>query len=954
MPNLILTTFNCNSIMKHIDIIRGLLKSSDILCLQETLLVEDLSGYLDGIDPRYDFCYTPARTGDHLSAGRPSGGLAIFWPRDLTGHIEPLEFEHDIMGLRLSINERTLLLLNVYLPYERSDTESRDLYQERVSCMVSILDNEMYDDVVVLGDFNAEKSRGGNWNFLDAQLQDFNICQADSVLPSESFTCLSSHSTTSWLDHIFTNNLDIISNVKISYDINSFDHFPLSCMVKNDLPGKTVLNQATPLEFIDWNLFLNANIRQKYKDNLDDILLKFDISKLCCSTKNCRSKVHIDMIDECYPFLVSALKKASQEFRFFRTPQTYIVPGWNTYCKEKYAIARNSFLNWKSQGMPLSGLIFDEMIYNKKVFKAALQYCKDNENNLRKDALLAKFRENDKINFWKEVKKIKGGGRRKPRVIDGRQSDSDIVTVFSDKFRAIYSGGCNRVAPSGESQRQNASLFHIDFDHLSETAASLRIGIGPDGIHLNHLKFASYNFYYYLKNLYNFILTHCHTPSEMLLGCIYPLIKDRHGNISDSNNYRPITASVYLFKLFEKCLYPSLKSGIHLTTNQFGFREGTSCQMAGLVLRETVQSYLDRGSRVYSAFLDMTKAYDNVNHDILIEKVSKLDIPPCITNILKDIYGKQSVVVKYGEAESCRWGLSRGVRQGSVLSPLLFNLYINDLLLSILGSGQGCSLGSARMGIIGYADDLVLLSPAPSGLQDLMDQLVCHLNQLGLALNPTKSMAMIFSRKRKNLLTLFKFFLNNIAIKNVKEVKYLGFIITANLSIVPDINRCKKNFNKQFFSFFMNFKFAHFSTLKFLFKSFCYSFYGSELWCDRRGAVGALKSLAVAYHGGIKRILKVGKRSSSHWACNFLNMPTFIHLANKRLFKFFCNMFHNNSPCTYHIINRLRYSSFAKYTYATARETYQIVDLLDNDFQAVCSRIEYVQCGEHIYGIDYF
>ena len=63
--------------------------------------------------------------------------------------------------------------------------------------MASILDNEMYDDVVVLGDFNSEKSRGGNWNFLDAQLQDFNISQADSVLRSESFTCLSSHSTTS-------------------------------------------------------------------------------------------------------------------------------------------------------------------------------------------------------------------------------------------------------------------------------------------------------------------------------------------------------------------------------------------------------------------------------------------------------------------------------------------------------------------------------------------------------------------------------------------------------------------------------------------------------------------------------------------------------------------------------------------------------------------------------------
>ena len=956
MSSLKLATFNCNSISKHIDLVRKLLKCNDILCVQETLIVDELSGFFDGVDPRFDFCFTPALTGDHMGCGRPSGGLVIFYRQDLGGHAEPIQFEHDILGLRLTVNDRIILILNTYLPYERPDSASKDLYQERVTCIATVLDNENFDDVIILGDFNADKARGGNWNLMMSILEEYHLCQVDSVLPDNSFTYLSSHSTTSWLDHIFTNNRDLISNIKISYDVNSFDHFPLSCTVKTDIPSLTFQSQVTPDDFIKWDLFESDSVRESYSRNLDNLLNEFDISQLNCRTVKCKCKVHFQLIDECYALLVNSMKGASREFQFPRNTRPYIVPGWNDFCRSKYDIARDSFLHWKSLGMPLFGAHFDSMIYHKKVFKAALQYCKDNENELRKNALLKKFKENTKINFWKEVSKIRGSNKRKPRKVDNSHSDNDIVNLFSDKFRAIYSIGSNNsnfsTCSSPIMESESPSDFYINCEFICDTAASLKYGLGPDGIHLNHLKFASYKFFYYLKCLFNFILQHSYLPEEMLVGCIFPLVKDKHGNVSDSSNYRPITASVYLLKLFESCIYPTLKANVNLNPNQFGFRDGTSCQMAGLVLRETVLSYLNRGSRVYSAFLDMTKAYDTVCHSTLIDKISKLNIPGSIKSCLQDIYTKQSVVVRYGQAESARWRLKRGVRQGSVLSPLLFNLYVNEMLNSMVKSEMGCVIGSSRMNVIAYADDLVLISPTAPSLQLLLDKLVSLLDSLGLVLNPAKCLSLTFSKQKLKHSSL-KLFIKDREIKAVTEVKYLGFIFTNNLSITADVNRAKKDFNKQFFSFFMNFKFAHFSTLAFLFKSFCFSIYGSELWCDRRGALGAMKSLAVAYHCGIKRVLKISKRSSSHWACNFLNMPTFIHLANRRLFKFFYNIFYDRSPCIHRLLNFLRYSPFAKCTNAIARDTYQIDDILDNDFQAICARIEFVQCGESIYGIDY-
>ena len=141
--------------------------------------------------------------------------------------------------------------------------------------------------------------------------------------------------------------------------------------------------------------------------------------------------------------------------------------------------------------------------------------------------------------------------------------------------------------------------------------------------------------------------------------------------------------------------------------------------------------------------------------------------------------------------------------------------------------------------------------------------------------------------------------------------------------------------------------------MAFLFRNFWFSFYGAELWYDRRGALGAKKSLATSFHSGIKRILKMGKRTSSRYACNILNMLTFDHLIDRRQFKFFFTVFKNRSLCLRLILNPLRFSFFSRAINRVSTNVYSINDLLSNDFQAVYARIEYIQRGEPIYGIDY-
>ena len=112
-------------------------------------------------------------------------------------------------------------------------------------------------------------------------------------------------------------------------------------------------------------------------------------------------------------------------------------------------------------------------------------------------------------------------------------------------------------------------------------------------------------------------LIHNFIPVNMLRGILVPLIKDKFGDASDSNNYRPVMLSSVLLKLFEHCLLEKIDPFISLNDRQHGFRKrySTAC----ICLKETVNNYLKSNSDVYACFIDISKAFDTINHNSLFE-----------------------------------------------------------------------------------------------------------------------------------------------------------------------------------------------------------------------------------------------------------------------------------------------------------------------------------------------
>ena len=118
----------------------------------------------------------------------------------------------------------------------------------------------------------------------------------------------------------------------------------------------------------------------------------------------------------------------------------------------------------------------------------------------------------------------------------------------------------------------------------------------------------------------------------------------------------------------------------------------------------------------------MSKAYDCLNHYTLINKLVNCNVPKGIIAIIKSLYFNQKFYTTYNSSRSSNENVIRnGVRQGGVLSGLLFNIYINELVENINNSGVGCTLKGAKFSLIAFCDDLVIMAPTKSSLQFLLN-----------------------------------------------------------------------------------------------------------------------------------------------------------------------------------------------------------------------------------------
>ena len=231
---------------------------------------------------------------------------------------------------------------------------------------------------------------------------------------------------------------------------------------------------------------------------------------------------------------------------------------------------------------------------------------------------------------------------------------------------------------------------------------------------------------------------HCYLSTEVLKGTINPTVKDYKRNITEAANYRPVMQSSCILKLIEQHILYILSEKISVNCRQFGFQAGTSTVDACFLLKEVMAKYSKCKQHGYLTFIDLSKAFDLVDHYKLGFKLIEREIPIDIIYFIMHYMRNQVANVSWKDATSEYSLIESGVRQGGILSPFLFKFYIDSIIDDISLMREGCILGITKINILAYADDLVLLSVSLPEMEKLYQKLCSNISKHSLQINISK------------------------------------------------------------------------------------------------------------------------------------------------------------------------------------------------------------------------
>lgn len=308
---------------------------------------------------------------------------------------------------------------------------------------------------------------------------------------------------------------------------------------------------------------------------------------------------------------------------------------------------------------------------------------------------------------------------------------------------------------------------------------------GPDMVPYEFLKNAPKSFLDKLTQAYNVIFETENVPDSFAKSILFPLHKK--GDIEVVSNYRAIAFMNTVVKIFAGILLQRLTGWCNiyykLSEAQAGFRKGYSTVDSIFVLKNIIKLNMQRGKKVYALFIDFKSAFDLVNRNALFYKLSQMGLSTKFLAVLKSLYKETKSAVWDGVTLSTWFETKMGVKQGCLLSPLLFALFLNDIEDCVIG---GIPINDLKIKMLLYADDIVVLSLTPERLQQSINRIKEYCVLWNLTVNLQKSKIMVF-RNGGRLARGEKWYFGSERIEVVDEYKYLGVVLTPRLTMIKHL-----------------------------------------------------------------------------------------------------------------------------------------------------------------------
>lgn len=435
---------------------------------------------------------------------------------------------------------------------------------------------------------------------------------------------------------------------------------------------------------------------------------------------------------------------------------------------------------------------------NKTIEKAKNNYYKqklaENKSSPKKVWALIK----DATNFRKKIKKPINIKNENDEI---ETDNSKKANIFNEYFRNIGGALANKIDNTNnnldlpqKNVTQTIFLNPVNEEEIILTISSLKNNCSPgsDNINVELIKKIHIFIIKPIQHIINLIFSTGIVPTHYKQSVITPLFKN--GNAGEINNYRPITLINNIAKIFEKCFKKRIVGFLEnhglLSHCQFGFREKKNTEMAIYELVEHVNNCFDQNKKCVAVFLDLAKAFDTVSHTILLDRVEELGLRGLTLQIIKNYLSERKQFVNVDGCMSEALITETGVPQGTVLGPVLFLIYINNLFYQ-----------NVNAKFISYADDTVILfedaewGAVATKAEVGLSRVRMYMDKSLLTLNYSKTKFIAFSTTNAaacntQLLKLHSnlCMTNNntkcecgMTIGRVKSLKYLGVIVDEHL-----------------------------------------------------------------------------------------------------------------------------------------------------------------------------
>ena len=636
--------------------------------------------------------------------------------------------------------------------------------------------------IFLLGDFNVNLLNYNEHNqtneFLDSLASNSFIPLI--LQPSR----ITSHSTT-LIDNIFSNVIDpdIISG-NLTATIS--DHLSQFAIITN-MFGNTSGNKSKIYER-DWSKFDRENFILDYFSVDWEVLLKIDEKNVDNSTRMYLDRNYM-LLDTYAP--VKRINKYKLKFK----SKSWITLGLQKPISAKNKLLKN-FINKKDP-------VLNEEFHTKyKIYRNLLSTLMKKN----RQAYYEKYFERNWNNIkstWKGIKSLinlKTATSHVPTVLSLGNGDTitnpyDIANTFNNYFASIAETTKKSIKYSHKHSSDylsNESITTIflqpsDKEEITNIISSLNSNKAsdPNSIPYRILFLLKNEISKQLADLFNISFITGVFPSVLKTAKVIPIFKK--DSKLDYNNYRPISLLSNIEKILEKLMYKFLYTFLNnnnaIYNLQFGFRQQYSTSHALINITENIRKALDDRNIGCGVFVDLQKAFDTVDHQILLAKLNHYGIHGVSNDLFKSYLSNRSKYISINEYESGLVALNCGVPQGSVLGPLLFLLYINNLNQAI----KFCKVHH-------FADDtnLLCLSKSIKKLNKPVNadlkHLVNWLNANKISLNVKKTEMVIFKSKQKKFEGDLKIKLCGKRLYPTGSVKYLGVKIDTNLSWQYHVN----------------------------------------------------------------------------------------------------------------------------------------------------------------------